>query len=89
MLVAASMACTSASRPVPPVTAGGGRPKSSPLARRIAVAHGIELAALAGSGPGGRIVRADVEAYVREQQNGNGKVEAVHGVSLKHVGCFV
>ncbi|MGK2939180.1 MAG: dihydrolipoamide acetyltransferase family protein [Solirubrobacteraceae bacterium] len=59
----------------PPATAGGGRLRSSPLARRIATAHGVELAALAGTGPGGRIVRADVEAYVREHRNGNGKVE--------------
>lgn len=59
----------------PPATAGGGRLKSSPLARRVAVAHGVELGALSGSGPGGRIVRADVEAYVHEHQNGNGKAD--------------
>ena len=37
------------------------RPKASPLARRIARQSGVELAALVGSGPGGRIVKADVE----------------------------
>jgi pyruvate dehydrogenase E2 component (dihydrolipoamide acetyltransferase) len=36
--------------------------KASPIARRIARERGVELSALAGSGPGGRIVRADVEA---------------------------
>jgi pyruvate dehydrogenase E2 component (dihydrolipoamide acetyltransferase) len=41
------------------------RPPSSPLARRLARDHGIDLAALTGSGPGGRIVRADIEAAVR------------------------
>jgi pyruvate dehydrogenase E2 component (dihydrolipoamide acetyltransferase) len=38
------------------------RVKASPLARRVADALGIDLATLTGSGPGGRIVRADVEA---------------------------
>jgi pyruvate dehydrogenase E2 component (dihydrolipoamide acetyltransferase) len=40
----------------------GGRVKASPLARRIASERGIDLRGLAGSGPGGRIVRADVLA---------------------------
>ena len=38
------------------------RIKASPLARRIAREEGVELKALAGSGPGGRIVKADVQA---------------------------
>jgi len=43
---------------------GDGRVKASPLARRIAREKGLELAALAGSGPGGRIVKADVERAI-------------------------
>jgi pyruvate dehydrogenase E2 component (dihydrolipoamide acetyltransferase) len=43
-------------------TRQGGRLKASPLARRIAHEQGVDLAALSGSGPGGRIVKADVEA---------------------------
>ncbi|HEV7943874.1 MAG TPA: dihydrolipoamide acetyltransferase family protein [Solirubrobacteraceae bacterium] len=39
----------------------GARVKASPLARRLAAGAGIELTALAGSGPGGRVVKADVE----------------------------
>jgi pyruvate dehydrogenase E2 component (dihydrolipoamide acetyltransferase) len=38
----------------------GGRVKASPLARRIARENGVDLGMLTGSGPGGRIVRADV-----------------------------
>jgi len=38
----------------------GDRIKASPLARRLAEAQGIDLSALKGSGPGGRIVRADL-----------------------------
>jgi pyruvate dehydrogenase E2 component (dihydrolipoamide acetyltransferase) len=40
----------------------GGRVKASPVARRMAQELGVELARLEGSGPGGRIVKADVQA---------------------------
>ena len=46
----------------------GERLKASPIARRIAQEHDIELRQVAGSGPGGRIVREDVEAFLRTQQ---------------------
>lgn len=42
--------------------ADGVRVKASPLARKIADEKGVDLSRLQGSGPGGRIVRADVEA---------------------------
>ena len=41
---------------------GNGRVKASPVARRMAKERGVELGAIEGSGPGGRIVKADVEA---------------------------
>ncbi|OWK28700.1 pyruvate dehydrogenase complex dihydrolipoamide acetyltransferase [Sphingomonas mucosissima] len=41
--------------------ADGARLKASPLARRIAAEKGVDLGAVAGSGPNGRIVKADVE----------------------------
>ena len=40
----------------------GDRVKASPLARRLAQAQNIDLVGLQGSGPGGRIVRADIDA---------------------------
>jgi pyruvate dehydrogenase E2 component (dihydrolipoamide acetyltransferase) len=43
---------------------GDGRVKASPIARRIANESGLDLEALQGSGPGGRIVKADVEKAV-------------------------
>jgi pyruvate dehydrogenase E2 component (dihydrolipoamide acetyltransferase) len=48
----------------PPATTTdpGERVKASPLARRIARENGVDLSALTGSGPGGRVVKADVEA---------------------------
>jgi pyruvate dehydrogenase E2 component (dihydrolipoamide acetyltransferase) len=43
-------------------SAPGGRVKASPVARRIAAELGVDLASVAGSGPDGRVVKADVIA---------------------------
>jgi pyruvate dehydrogenase E2 component (dihydrolipoamide acetyltransferase) len=54
-----------APKPAAPATqpaAPGGRTRISPLARKLAAEKGINPAGLAGSGPGGRIVRADILA---------------------------
>ena len=45
-----------------PAAAPAGRVKISPLARKLAAEKGVDPAGVAGSGPGGRIVRADVLA---------------------------
>ena len=51
------------------VTQGeGGRLKASPLARRLAQGAGLELSGIRGSGPGGRIVKRDVEEASRDGQ---------------------
>ena len=47
--------------PAAPAAADGSRIFASPLARRIAEDKGLDLAAISGSGPRGRIVKADVE----------------------------
>jgi pyruvate dehydrogenase E2 component (dihydrolipoamide acetyltransferase) len=47
--------------------APGSRVRTSPLARTIAREHGLDIAQITGTGPGGRIVRADVEAAVAAQ----------------------
>ncbi|WP_134682180.1 pyruvate dehydrogenase complex dihydrolipoamide acetyltransferase [Paracoccus ravus] len=54
-------AAVSAPAPAAPKAADGNRIFASPLARRIAADKGIDLAAVTGSGPYGRIVKADVE----------------------------
>jgi pyruvate dehydrogenase E2 component (dihydrolipoamide acetyltransferase) len=46
----------------PAPSATGGRILASPLARRIAREAGLDLSAVQGSGPGGRIIRRDVES---------------------------
>jgi pyruvate dehydrogenase E2 component (dihydrolipoamide acetyltransferase) len=43
--------------------------KSSPLARRMAEEHGIDLAQLKGTGPAGRIVRDDIEEYLEKRSS--------------------
>ena len=51
----------------------GGRQRSSPLARRLASDSGLELGQLQGSGPGGRIIKRDIEAAM---QRGGGAAAA-------------
>ncbi len=60
---AAAPAAPAAAAPAAaPAKASGNRAFASPLARRIAKEAGLDLAAIAGSGPHGRIVEKDVEA---------------------------
>jgi len=60
---AAAPAAAPAATPAPAAPQkDGNRVFASPLARRIAADKGVDLAALSGSGPHGRIVKADVEA---------------------------
>ncbi len=61
---AAAPAAPAAPAPAAPATAAGGRVFASPLARRIAAENGLDLARISGSGPHGRIVKADVEGAV-------------------------
>ena len=65
---AAVIPATATSATTTPATAtpniGGSRIFASPLARRIAGDGGVDLAALTGSGPHGRILRRDVEAAI-------------------------
>jgi len=48
----------------PPVEAHGGRLKASPLARKMAESSQLDLGRIQGTGPGGRIIRRDIEAYL-------------------------
>src|SRR5204862_3981894 len=50
------------SMPTAPVTMAAGRVKASPLAKKIAAQAGVDLRLVRASGPGGRIIRRDVEA---------------------------
>jgi len=61
-----------AAAPAPVVAPGGvsetGRVKASPLAKRIAKEAGVDLKLVTGSGPGGRVVRRDLEAAGRGEK---------------------
>ena len=58
---AAAPAAVAAPAPSAPVAADGSRLFATPLARRIAADKGLDLTQIAGSGPHGRIIKADVE----------------------------
>ena len=62
MPMAPASAAAVPSAPARPVAASGERLKVSPLARKIAAQSGVDLRLLQGSGPGGRIIRRDVES---------------------------
>src|SRR6185312_12069807 len=74
----ASAARTAVAEPAAPETTGaghggqngqnGGRTFISPLARHIAAEHNLDISHIAGTGPGGRIVRDDVRAYLASPQ---------------------
>jgi len=61
-----AVAAAPESAAAPPVAAAsastGGRIKASPVARRLAEEKGLDLGSVAGSGPGGRVVKKDIEA---------------------------
>ena len=48
--------------PTPTRSGNGSRTRSSPLARRMASERGLDIGAVQGSGPGGRIIKRDIEA---------------------------
>jgi pyruvate dehydrogenase E2 component (dihydrolipoamide acetyltransferase) len=64
--VAAAAPAAAAAAPAPQVIdrAPGERLRASPLVRRLAEEHDLDLSQIAGSGPGGRIVKDDVMPYV-------------------------
>lgn len=79
----------------PATTSNGaaGRLFASPLVRRLAKQHGIDLETLDGSGPHGRIVRRDLEAHLADRQDTpapapapapTAAVESAGGVQVPH-----
>jgi pyruvate dehydrogenase E2 component (dihydrolipoamide acetyltransferase) len=71
----------------PPSAAAGGPVKASPLARRIARERGVEISAIRGTGPDGRIVAEDVEraeaAPRAAPASAPGEVEVVQLTSVR------
>ncbi|WP_049574753.1 dihydrolipoamide acetyltransferase family protein [Nocardiopsis sp. SBT366] len=52
--------------PAPAAESTGERPRTSPLARRLAKEYGLDITRIQGSGPKGRIVHADIEAAAKD-----------------------
>jgi pyruvate dehydrogenase E2 component (dihydrolipoamide acetyltransferase) len=69
-----------------------GRPFASPLSRRLARQAGLNLDALKGSGPHGRIVRADIEAALSNSPANTtpaaGSSVVLRGIDLPHLPAF-
>ena len=65
-----------------PAADGGERVKASPLARKVASELGVDLSGIAGSGPAGRIVRADVEAAAASPQKAKPSSDASAAAAL-------
>jgi pyruvate dehydrogenase E2 component (dihydrolipoamide acetyltransferase) len=76
--------------PAPRAPSGGaaideaafGRAHASPAVRRLAREFGVDLSRVKGSGPKERIVREDVQAYVKERLAGGGASAAAGGAGL-------
>ncbi|MDZ4286930.1 MAG: pyruvate dehydrogenase complex dihydrolipoamide acetyltransferase [Prosthecobacter sp.] len=61
-------------------TGDGARVKASPLARKVADERGVDLSRVTGTGPGGRIVRADVESAPAGGGGGAARVAAAPAI---------
>jgi pyruvate dehydrogenase E2 component (dihydrolipoamide acetyltransferase) len=72
--------------PTAPPADEGGRVKASPLARRIARESGVDLSTLSGTGPGGRIVKADVESARAEVPAASAPAPAGRGADAAGTG---
>ncbi len=75
----APQAAPTASQPKSNGHGGGERVFASPLARRLAKGGGLDLAALSGSGPHGRIVKRDVESALKD---GTGRAQPKPGTAV-------
>ncbi len=64
----ASNVSTAAREALPAAPKAGGPLRATPAARRLALQHGIDLSRVKATGPGGRIVEADVLALIPEEQ---------------------
>jgi pyruvate dehydrogenase E2 component (dihydrolipoamide acetyltransferase) len=70
--VVAPTAIPASAKPAQPAAAAGSfedrvRTKSSPLVRKIAAEHGVEIGSMSGSGVAGRVTRKDIEAFLENR----------------------
>ncbi|MGE9269964.1 MAG: pyruvate dehydrogenase complex dihydrolipoamide acetyltransferase [Verrucomicrobiales bacterium] len=72
---------STSSAPATPITEDGERLKSSPLARKVAADLGVDLSQVSGTGPGGRIVREDVEKAASGSTKPSSQASAAAGLA--------
>jgi pyruvate dehydrogenase E2 component (dihydrolipoamide acetyltransferase) len=65
----------------PKASSTAGPLRATPIAKRMAAQHGIDLEKLTGSGPGGRIVEADIHAAVAKRSSAGQASVADHGIA--------
>lgn len=68
-----------------PAEAESGIVKASPLARRMAEESKLDLAKMSGSGPGGRIVKKDIEIAIEGRQKAPAEVPSTKGAAVESV----
>jgi pyruvate/2-oxoglutarate dehydrogenase complex dihydrolipoamide acyltransferase (E2) component len=71
---------SAASSEIAAAATAGGRVQATPVVRRIAQELGVELSAVAGSGPGGRVTEDDVRAAAGDGTSTEGRREPLRGV---------
>ena len=76
---------SSSSQPSQTTTSSNGRVKASPLAKKIASDKGIDLSQVNGSGPDGRVVKADVENFTPSQAQEKAKDVNQPSISIPKV----
>ncbi len=81
---AASASAAPARRESPQQKRSSQRVRSSPVARRLSVQHGIDLHAIAGSGPGGRVQLADVQRAI-DTRAGDGAPRAADAAGMREL----
>ncbi|MGX9085966.1 biotin/lipoyl-containing protein, partial [Mesorhizobium sp. 98Argb] len=64
-----------------PPLEGEGKARATPLARRLAREAGLDLAALSGTGPRGRVIKADIDAAISSPLEGEVSAKRTEGVA--------
>jgi pyruvate dehydrogenase E2 component (dihydrolipoamide acetyltransferase) len=58
-----------------------GKTRASPMARHLAAEHGLDLGSISGSGPQGRVIRADIEAALSAKPGGPSEQQTADGTT--------
>ena len=68
---------------------GSGKALASPVAKRMAKEHGVDLAAVKGSGPEGRIVQEDIERFLQSRRQAPSQLASETMVPIEGVRAVI